>query len=330
MKIVSFVFKGLFLAAVVAFMWRIEVRLRHVYDEYKYRMYNHHNEYLKATDLNNVLDIRQCPKARGKLRKLQIADTLLLRIFHNICEKHKIPYSLEGGALIGAMRHNGFIPWDDDLDVCVLWDDYEKLVDVLTEEFKGTNLELVGLDKTRHGDDTLRISHKKCSTLNLDVFWLLQTKCGLENKEKMKELWKKHHTKYYKDFSHINSQENAQVLREFKKNFIDELSKDVDTYASGKGGLFHQVAPSFCFMGKDDFFPLQKHEFEGYEFWIPNNPDRMLTDFYGDWMSFPSTLWRHGFDKFDEQEMDEVITELEGLLKNKFKAVNDKERPEIR
>lgn len=49
----------------------------------------------------------------------------LLRVFDEICRKNNLKYWLDGGTLIGAIRHNGFIPWDDDIDVAMLSDDYE-------------------------------------------------------------------------------------------------------------------------------------------------------------------------------------------------------------
>lgn len=63
----------------------------------------------------------------------------VLQEFHHFCEKHKLTYFLIGGGLIGAVRHQGFIPWDDDLDVAMPRKDFEKflsLKDSLAEGFK--------------------------------------------------------------------------------------------------------------------------------------------------------------------------------------------------
>ena len=61
-----------------------------------------------------------------ELKKIQFA---LLKEFKNVCELIKVNYSLIGGTLLGAFRHKGFIPWDDDIDVCMTRDDYHVFCD---------------------------------------------------------------------------------------------------------------------------------------------------------------------------------------------------------
>ena len=64
------------------------------------------------------------------LRQVQEAETALLEIFAEICEKHHLRYYLAYGTLIGAIRHQGFIPWDDDIDVMMPRPDYERFLEV--------------------------------------------------------------------------------------------------------------------------------------------------------------------------------------------------------
>jgi len=89
--------------------------------------------------LNNLHDCSSLPPTSDPdLRIMQECDAVLLQIFDKICKKHNITYWLDWGTLLGAVRHNGFIPWDDDMDVCVPRADYEKLYGILEKEFAGT------------------------------------------------------------------------------------------------------------------------------------------------------------------------------------------------
>lgn len=73
-------------------------------------------------------------KRRGKmdntLRRLQLTQLEILNQIDGICRKNNIRYSLYGGTLLGAVRHQGFIPWDDDLDVCMPRAEYERFIEI--------------------------------------------------------------------------------------------------------------------------------------------------------------------------------------------------------
>ena len=68
------------------------------------------------------------------LRQCQLVQLHMLHVLDAICKKHNIEYFLEGGTLLGAMWRGGFIPWDDDLDVGMFRDQYEKFLRIAREE----------------------------------------------------------------------------------------------------------------------------------------------------------------------------------------------------
>ncbi len=58
----------------------------------------------------------------------------MIKVIDPICQKHQIPYFLNGGSALGAVRHRGFIPWDDDLDIAMMRSDYRRFIEVLKKE----------------------------------------------------------------------------------------------------------------------------------------------------------------------------------------------------
>lgn len=70
----------------------------------------------------------------SKLRKLQLVELEIMRLFSEICDRHHLRYYLVGGTMLGAVRHHGFIPWDDDMDVGMPRPDYEKFLAVVRSE----------------------------------------------------------------------------------------------------------------------------------------------------------------------------------------------------
>lgn len=70
----------------------------------------------------------------SELRKLQLIELDIMKLFAEICEKHHLRYYLVGGTMLGAVRHQGFIPWDDDMDVGMPRPDYEKFLEVVRED----------------------------------------------------------------------------------------------------------------------------------------------------------------------------------------------------
>ena len=70
-----------------------------------------------------------------QLRACQLKQLSILEEIDRICQKHQIGYWLDGGTLLGAVRHGGFIPWDDDIDIAIPRTDYERFREVAKMEF---------------------------------------------------------------------------------------------------------------------------------------------------------------------------------------------------
>ena len=85
------------------------------------------------------------------LREVQKIELELLLKFDSICQKNHMRYSLGGGSLLGAIRHKGFIPWDDDIDVMMPRPDYERFLQYCQENEVGFNLLTYNTVKGYHG-----------------------------------------------------------------------------------------------------------------------------------------------------------------------------------
>ena len=70
----------------------------------------------------------------SQLRSLQLTEVNILKLFAEICEKHHLRYYMVGGTMLGAIRHKGFIPWDEDMDVGMPRPDYEKFMAICRSE----------------------------------------------------------------------------------------------------------------------------------------------------------------------------------------------------
>ena len=81
-------------------------------------------------------EIRSDYLVTSKMKKVWAAQLNMLKLLDDICKRHNIKYFVEYGTLLGAVRHKGYIPWDDDLDIMMFRDDYERFKQIAAEEIK--------------------------------------------------------------------------------------------------------------------------------------------------------------------------------------------------
>ena len=217
------------------------------------------------TFLNSVTDITQCRPATGILRTLQLADTELLKIVDLICRKNKLVYWLDWGTLLGAVRHKGFIPWDDDLDICLPIDDFKKLYPIL-KDFCSENSEFIlsGTDILSRG--VIWINYRTTGT-HLDIYPIERCSAAKDAtdaqiRQKVTEYWSRG---YDSTDAAADPGDGYQPIYYYSKA------------TWGKTGYFRS----------DDIFPLQETGFEDYSFFVPNDTHTYLSTIYGDYMSYP-------------------------------------------
>ncbi len=87
---------------------------------------------------NNFLEpeMRDGYLVTKEMKEIWAVELDLLNEFIHVCQKHNLTYYADGGTILGAARHKGMIPWDDDIDVMMFRDDYEKLCQIAPNEFQ--------------------------------------------------------------------------------------------------------------------------------------------------------------------------------------------------
>ena len=161
---------------------------------------------LSNEDLEKMMNAGQhLPKDNKLIQKVHEVQKNLLIELKNVCEKYHLTYFMMYGTLLGAVRHDGVIPWDDDIDVALPRDDYNKLLEVAKEEFTGNyflqtpwndNCFYGGYSKLRD-TQTTAIEEKNwwvhcCEGISIDIFPLDH---GYGNKWKAKR--KRHKIRFY-------------------------------------------------------------------------------------------------------------------------------------
>lgn len=227
--------------------------------------------------------------------KLEEAKKVMLDIlleFDSICKRNNLVYWLDFGTLLGAVRHEGFIPWDDDLDVSMPRDDYNKFLVIAQKELS----EKYFL-QNKNTDKNIFIHFSKIRDNN---------SLYIEKHEIDTNI--KYHQGIYIDIFPVNYIKPS-VMKKVSYSFIKQCIKlvsnryiSIDILANpliSFLNVYHKANNTYVVRGpemmtnelkiyKENLFPLSKQKFEGHEFYVPKELDRYLKLFYGDdYMTLP-------------------------------------------
>jgi len=242
------------------------------------------------------------------LKDLQAELLHLLKIIDKVCRENNIEYWLEAGTLLGAVRHKGFIPWDDDIDISVPAESYLQLIAALDAEskvnediflyYEHNSIPKVGVEKL--ATTRMMIQMKGVmSACFIDIF-----PARLINKNDIEEDLNVIAINQYFDSGSAKKIGINIDKKYIRSNFKDSfLEKDRFTqyyhfeYLSscnykGEDGVVKRSSMEYylgvnSFFSYSDVFPLRKIIFEGFEFSCPNNVENYLTTWFGDYMVLP-------------------------------------------
>ena len=271
------------------------------------------------------------PDATGGLRLIQKANALLLHEFDKFCKQHNLQYFFAGGNLIGSVRTQKSIPWDDDVDVIMLRSDIDKLIKLTKTHTQFRNTVLFDYEwKCKQ----IRLYFKdERIPVFLDVFiYDVYQGTYTDNPESYNHIemtkffetsdlpevkyWREHPYLYDNDvyfpkidaiFDNFSMQKEA-ITQNYEKYPIKTLIRscyNINGY------------PHHRFYDWNKIFPTRKVLFEGYEFEAPNDYMYFLDDNYGDIFSFPKDIFTH-IEHISHEYLES--TEFKNLMHELFKT----------
>lgn len=251
------------------------------------------------------------------LRQCQLAELYILDVFVEICEKYDLKYFLDAGTLLGAARHGGFIPWDDDIDVGMPRKDYDRFLKLATkalppnllvtpsDEYEGIGSFAKIYDRSSFFCERESSAQEPCGIF-IDIFPYeeipklpdcigrpLIRLCNMAfiNVRVHRRL---HHRTILGIFlSGIKALVWNLIYLATRATFslLKLFCHRVWRYTPGASFWTYHAG-----FEKRDLFPFGKVEFEGKAYSSPRNIDVHLTHFYGDWRTPPppeKRVWHH-------------------------------------
>ncbi len=231
---------------------------------------------------------------KDTLQKLWEHEIIILDEFVRICKKHNLEYYLMWGTLIGAVRHGGFIPWDDDIDVCMPRADYKKLMKIMpseldsrfffqtskTDKYHPASFSKIRMNNTAFyakGDNNF----KRHRGIFIDII-------PMDNRKRKASLFYKIKQRIANTIkAHVankrqgNSTKSTWYLNVFPYGWLTCWR---DKLYEGKGECYQSWGYVF---DVNDFSPAAEMEFAGKKYAVPRNYDKVLTTVYGNYMELP-------------------------------------------
>lgn len=273
--------------------------------------------YKKMTDLmlSNIDITKISPSKEKKYRKFQLDTAAFCKEMTDFLAENNIEYFISSGTLIGAIRHKGFVPWDDDFDVGVLRKDYEKVKQILKDNFIEIDNSKVCISKNNRLDvidKALRNNKGKVLFFHGIEYIQLYRGNHIDDCVSM-DIFS--HDYYRDDYTWEEHREYLKKIRakrmELDKfpliiEFLDaEIKSNPDIVENsnkiyyGIDNLGGYIVTPTAFMTSETIYPRKKMVFEGYEFYAPHSPEVYTEVQYKDYMKFPKNiiLGHDGFNR---------------------------------
>lgn len=238
------------------------------------------------------IDITKVPQAQGLLRDIQLANLALLKELAYVCEKNNFKYILDAGTLLGAMRHSRFIPWDDDIDILMFREDYEKIVSAFKNTTRNSDIYAeYHRDKDTNSQYFIKIKHKKCPFLGVDIFPLDSYGKHLSLKEQLIAT-----NKICKILKHLKKEIDPNISNKETKTILTKTMKEKILLSSTNENGDFVYGVDFAhklknwFLDRDIVLPLRKVQFEDSKYTTVNKPKEFLKNIYGDYMKYPKKM----------------------------------------
>lgn len=258
------------------------------------------------------------------LQDAQELTMTILRDFDEICKKNNLEYWVDYGTLLGTIRHKGFIPWDDDIDVGMLREDYNKFIKIASEELPD-DLLLQNIESDEHVEyQWAKIRHKYSLILEedspkyqsgmfIDVFPFdfYDSEVDIRDFRERKKYIKNYkaiynaNLKFEKSFKKNIKRLGCKILKNtiLRKNLRDliiEEKEKIDIKRNKKKfiGLGREVFYDLKLIDYEMMFPLKRAKFGNIEVNIPREYDKYLEQTYGsDYMEIPKEKDRYAHNQ---------------------------------